>query len=388
MADITEAQSTDILEAGRKLWERAEPGFLENTTHDYLAGLFADLGFSISTFDGIPGFIASVPDANPRIALIADMDALPVPGDRNGTYIHSCGHHMQMCNLYGAARILKDNASTALVDIAFIAAPAEEYIDFNRREPFRLSGAVTHLSGKQELLHRGMFNNLEMVVSTHGAGFSQKRYISSVRRMSGFEVLNFTFTGKAAHAGAQPHKGINAQNAASLFLQAGAFLRETFAEEDHIRIHPVLRLAEGQSVNIIPETAFVETYVRGGTPEAIALTTAKLKAAAEGCARAIGASVDIEMIPGYAPFSVDETMHESLRSLVEEMGEAFIDEEYGAASSDMGDVSQAVASVMLGLPGSNGMFHNPGFRIVDEEAAFILPSRIVAGYLEVLAKKR
>ncbi len=374
----------DIITTGRKLWELAEPGFFENSTHSFLSGLFADLGFSIKTFDGIPGFVASLPGATPRIALIADMDALPIPGDEDGRYIHSCGHHMQMTNLYGAAGILKDAGSPALANIAFIAAPAEEYIDFDRREPFRASGTISHLSGKQELLHRGIFKNLEMVVSTHGAGFPEKRYISSVHRMSGFDVLKFTFHGKASHAGGAAHLGVNAQNAGALFLQACAFLRETFPRDEHIVIHPVMKLQDGQSVNIIPDAAFIETYVRGASPEAIATTTAKLKAAAEGSARAIGATVDVEVISGYAPFVVGEKMHDVLKDVVEEMGELFIDEAYGVASSDMGDVSQAVPSIMLGLPGANGLFHNPGFQITDEDAAFVLPSKIVARYLETL----
>ena len=51
----------------------------------------------------------------------------------------------------------------------------------------------------------------------------------------------------------------------------------------------------------------------------------------------------------------------------------------------MGDVSQAVPSVMLGLPGVNGLFHNPLFRVTDEEAAYLLPSAVLARFLETLA---
>ena len=62
----------------------------------------------------------------------------------------------------------------------------------------------------------------------------------------------------------------------------------------------------------------------------------------------------------------------------------FIEEEYSAASSDMGDVSQTLPSIMLGLPGVNGLFHNPGFRVTDEKAAYVLPSVVLARYLEKL----
>jgi metal-dependent amidase/aminoacylase/carboxypeptidase family protein len=90
------------------------------------------------------------------------------------------------------------------------------------------------------------------------------------------------------------------------------------------------------------------------------------------------------VVPGYAPFKADLKMHSRLRTAVEELGIPFIEEDYSAASSDMGDVSQIIPSIMLGLPGVNGLFHNPGFRVTDEQAAFILPSVVLARYLEKL----
>ncbi len=388
---FSEDTAADLIKTGIELWNRAEPGFRENATHKYLAGLFKDLGFNIETFKGMPGFVAAIPGAVPEIAVMADMDALPLPGDESGAYIHSCGHHMQTTNIYGAARLLSESnsesAAQALKALAFIAVPAEEYIDLENREVLREAGKIRHLSGKQELLARGIFKGYKKVVSTHAAGFTEPEFISSVLGMGGFEVLRFVFRGKAAHAGAQPHKGINAQNAASLFLQACAFLRESFNESDHIRIHPLLTLPQGISVNIIPDTAFVETYVRGSNPEAIKGTVTKLKNAATGCARSIGAEIEIEDIPGYAPFKADPGMHTLLRMVVQEMGIPFIEEQYASPSSDMGDVSQALPSIMLGLPGVNGLFHNPGFLVTDEKAAYVLPSVVLARYLEELIKQ-
>jgi amidohydrolase len=390
-AGIDENLAEELRASGRELERRAEPGFAEFSTHEYLAARFESLGFTVRTFGGIPGFAAESAGGGPRtpvrtIALVADMDGLPDPGSPEGAYIHSCGHHMQTTALYGAARILADRGSEALEHLSFIAAPAEEYIDFESREELRRAGVIRHLSGKQELLARGEFEGFRRVVSTHAAGFSDPLFVSSVLGMGGFEVMRITFTGKSSHAGAHPHKGINAQNAAALFLHACAFLRESFDESAHIRIHPVLTLPVGQSVNIIPGSASVETYVRAASPEAISLTAGKLSAAAEGCARAIGASTNVSVTRGYAPFTADREMHQLLKSTAEEMGIPFIEEDYSAASSDMGDVSQAIPSVMLGLPGVNGLFHNPLFRVTDETAAYVLPAAVLARYLETLVQ--
>ena len=38
-------------------------------------------------------------------------------------------------------------------------------------------------------------------------------------------------------------------------------------------------------------------------------------------------------------------------------------------------------TVMLGLPGVNGKFHNPDFRVTDEEGAFVFPSEFLVKYI-------
>ncbi len=238
------------------------------------------------------------------------------------------------------------------------------------------------MSGKLELISRGVFDSPEIVISTHSAAFNNKKYISSVLNMAGFKVMNFSFKGKASHAGAAPHLGVNAQNAASLFLQACAFLRESFNESKHIRIHPILKLASNQSVNLIPEHVIVETYVRAADRDTVGRVVQQLSAAASGCAGSIGAGVEISVHEGYEPFKADLSLHKLIKETAEYMNVDFIEEEYASASSDVGNISQKIPTVMLGLPGANGKFHNPDFRVIDEEAAYVFPSQFLVEYLK------
>lgn len=46
--------------------------------------------------------------------------------------------------------------------------------------------------------------------------------------------------GKASHAAGAPEKGVNALSAASLGLQALGLNRETFRDEDCVRVHPII----------------------------------------------------------------------------------------------------------------------------------------------------
>ncbi len=373
-----------LIELGKKLWDAAEPGFFEIETEKILKKEFMESGFTIEKFGPFTGFAATL-DGDFRskpIALISDMDALPLPGSGDSSYIHSCGHHVQMTALAGTALKLRETNPSILDRISFMAIPAEEYIDFGKRIKLKEEGKISRLSGKLELIERGVFNYPEVVISMHSATFNKPMYISSVLAMSGFKVMSFTFRGKAAHGGAAPHLGINAQNAASLFLQACAFLRESFDENKHIRIHPVLRLAKNQSVNLIPDYAFVETYVRGADNEAVETTVARLKNAAEGSAKALGAKVKIKIEKGYAPFKADTRLHNLLKETAASKGIPFIEEAFSPASSDVGDISRIKPTIMLGLPGSNGKFHNPAFKIINEEAAYVFPAEFLAAYLK------
>lgn len=376
-----------LISLGKQLWDNAEPGFFETNTHNILSARFQELGFKTRNFNKIPGFTATIDgdiESKP-IVLISDMDALPLPGDPDNKYIHSCGHNVQMTALYGTALLLKKEKPELLKKIAFMAIPAEEYIDFDKREKLVKNNSISRMSGKLELLKRGLFESSKIVISTHSAPFQSKIFISSVLNMAGFEVMHFSFNGKAAHGGAAPHLGINAQNAASLFLQSCAFLRESFDEEKHIRIHPILKLDSNQSVNLIPEHTTVETYVRGADTDSVKKVVKQLSNAAEGCAKAIGADVEISIQKGYEPFKADLNLHNLIKETAVDLGIEFIEEQYSSASSDVGNISQIKPTIMLGLPGVNGKFHNPGFKITDEEAAYVFPSQFLRSYLAKVA---
>ncbi len=384
-----ESLANELIGLGRELAAAAEPGFFEHRTQAILAGRFRARGFNLREFPGMTGFLAAVEDGQPaRLAAVADMDALPQPGaaadpGQAGAYAHTCGHHLQMTALFGAACLLRERSPGLVARVAFLATPAEEYVELERREALRREGRVRALSGKQELLLRGVFGGFEAVVATHAAAVGPGE-VSSVLAMNGFEVLRWTFRGASAHAGAHPDRGRNAQNAAALFLQACAFLRESFPEDRHVRIHPVLRLPPDQPVNLIPGTASVETYVRAADPQTVEDTARRLESAAAGCARAIGVEVEAERLHGYAPFRADPRLHALLRESVQARTLSFVEEPFSAASSDMGDVSQLKPALIAGLPGTNGLLHEAGFRVTDEREAFVLPAELLADYLRRL----
>ena len=69
---------------------------------------------------------------------------------------------------------------------------------------------------------------------------------------NGFVSKVIRYKGLAAHAAGAPHLGVNALNAASLGLSALAYQRETFRDDDHVRIHPIITKG-GNLVNVVPD---------------------------------------------------------------------------------------------------------------------------------------
>jgi metal-dependent amidase/aminoacylase/carboxypeptidase family protein len=69
--------------------------------------------------------------------------------------------------------------------------------------------------------------------------------------------------------------GINALYAAQIALAGINAIRETFRDDDTIRVHPILTHG-GSQVNVIPGEARIETYVRGRTLEGIRDANAKV----------------------------------------------------------------------------------------------------------------
>src|SRR4030065_2897658 len=106
------------------------------------------------------------------------------------------------------------------------------------------------------------------------------------------------YQGKESHAGGAPHFGINALNAAMLGMIGIHAQRETFRDEDCIRVHPIITRG-GDLVNVVPADVRIETFVRGRRGEAVQDANKKVNRALQAGAMAIGAEGEITDLPGY-----------------------------------------------------------------------------------------
>jgi amidohydrolase len=309
-----------------------------------------------------------------------------VPGhpraDAHTGAAHACGHNAQLAHLLGAASALvaRDAQRHFAGRIVFLAVPAEEYVDLAWRSEARRRGEIEFLGGKPELVRCGVFDDVDLALMVHASGNDGDAPLSILWEFGGFVAKRFRFLGRAAHAGVAPHRGINALAAARIGLQAIDAVRETFRDEDRVRVHPIVTHG-GDAVNVVPHEVRVETFVRGMSVAAIADAAAKVDRAMRAGAYALGAEVEIETLPGYLPLAVDRTLGALFRAnAVALVGDAGWDEgPICGACTDAGDLSQLMPVLHPNHGGCAGFNHTVDFRIVDPHAAYVTPAKALCG---------
>jgi metal-dependent amidase/aminoacylase/carboxypeptidase family protein len=187
------------------------------------------------------------------------------------------------------------------------------------------------------------------------------------------------FLGRTSHAGGAPDQGINALSAARVALAGIDAIRETFRDEDHIRVHPIVTRG-GDVVNAIPADVRLGMFCRGATVEAIELAHRKVDRALKAGALALGGAVEITTLPGYLPLAHDPNLIGLFRSnACEIVGASNVrDKGHGGGSTDMGDISHILPSVHPYAGGATGAGHGADYRIVDHARAVTNPAKALA----------
>src|SRR5437868_12971369 len=315
-------RAEEIVGLGERIRKHPELGFKEVKTARLIEETLAGLGLKPKTGLGLTGVRAEAPGRagdGPTFALLGELDALVVAGHPDGDpatgAAHACGHNAQVAALMGAAMGLLDaKAFDALAGrVVFFAVPAEEYGDIEWRIGQARAGRLEFLGGKPELLRLGHFDDVDLAMMIHTTSRPEDGKAGVPDSNNGCLVKTIRYIGKAAHAGGAPHMGINALYAAQIGMAAINAIRETFRDEDTIRVHPIITHG-GSQVNVIPGDVRIETYVRGRTVEAILEAERKVDRAFRAGALALGARVEIETLPGYMPMHCDDTMAASFKS--------------------------------------------------------------------------
>lgn len=389
--EAVEANRRLIFDAHDYIWSHAETGYREWQTSKYLEDAFEALGYDLVRAGDIPGFytVLDTGRPGPELLILGELDALLVPDhpEKNPETgaAHSCGHSAQASALLGVAAALKQ---PGVLDklcgrIRLCAVPAEELIEIEYRSSLKRDGVIHYMGGKSEFLHRGYFDGVDLAFMVHTTSGDRIH----VRGGSvGCVAKRIVYKGVATHAGGSPWFGCNALYAANLGLNAINAIRETFKEPDMIRVHPIITHG-GDAVNAIPDNVVIESYVRGRTYDAIAEVNKKVNRALCGAALSMGAGIDIQDKPGYAPLTNSLGMMEVAR----EAGEGLLDtpveyrpDSVGSGSTDMGDLSTIMPVVHPYVPGAVGQSHGIDYYVKDVETACVTSAKFQMAMLALL----
>ena len=376
-------RADDIIAIGEEILANPEMGYREQKTAALVGRELEKLPVPYRTGLAISGVRGELVGRahKARVAVIGEMDAVTCSMHPNADMVsgaaHACGHHAQIASMLGCAMGLSAVACELDGDVSFFAVPAEEFVEIEYRAKLCERGDISLLGGKQELIARGEFDDIDMAMMVHAKGNAPEGAVYTVGPGMGFVAKKINFIGKAAHAGGAPHEGINALNAAMAAMMCIHAARETFRDEDKIRVHPIITNG-GELVNVVPDLVTMETYVRGATPEAVKDASEKVDRAIRGACIAIGAECEIIDYKGYLPLAQSETLGALFEENATCAGIPVIRGFDMTGSTDMGDLGHILPIIQPCMGGFNGNLHAADFAVADKIAAYVQPAKLMA----------
>ncbi len=382
-----ERRRVELARFAEAVADRPELGFFEVETAGRFSAALDALGLPHATGLARTGVRAVLEGGapGPTVAVLGELDALPVRGHPRADAVtgaaHACGHNAQLAMVLGVAHGLVDSGALARLAgrVVLMAVPAEEYVELERRMELQQAGQIEFLSGKAELLRVGAFDDVDMAMMVHTTSQPQDRTFGVGGHNNGVAAKLVRFVGRASHAGAAPERGINALNAAHVAFSAIHAQRETYRDDDHVRVHWIVTRG-GDVVNAVPADVRLELYTRGVRREAIADASAKVDRALRAGALAIGARVEVTTLPGYLPMTHDPTLVRLFRANAERLvgPDEVTDAGHRGGSTDMGDLSHVMPTVHPYAGGATGQGHGADYAIADPERAIVNPARALA----------
>lgn len=375
-----------IIKVAKDIYSTPEFGYKEYKSTETTVKFLRDLGLEVEENIAVTGSKAVIKGGKPgpNVAILGELDAISCATHNDAVEtgaVHACGHSNQMGGMLGAALglvksgVLEDLAG----DVSIIATPAEEFVELGYRSQLRAEGKLTYFGGKQELIKKGYFDDVDMAMMFHSSDMGEKdALIGPVS--NGFIGKTIKFIGKESHAGSAPEDGINALNAASLALNNIHAQRETFSDADRVRVHPIITKG-GSIVNSVPDDVHMESYVRARTIDGMIDANKKVDRALKAGAMAVGADVEITSIPGYLPILNYPEFDSLFRDNLLYLGsteEKIIEGGDFTGSFDLGDVSHIIPTIHPMIGGVKGDLHTRDFETVDEDIAYILPAKAMA----------
>lgn len=329
-----------------EIFKHPEMGNEEYYSSKFLVTEMEKRGFRVQyPYGGLDtAFRCEIGEGSPKIAFLAEYDALPGYGPNKDQPGHACGHNWIAACTFGAADVLAQLKEHFNGTIVYIGTPAEE-----------------GTGGKVDLVNAGCFEDIDAAFQMHLTGAEKTELNGSSLAI---DSLEFTFEGKAAHAAGAPWDGINALDAAYLMINGINALRQHVKPDT--RIHGII--AEGgMAPNIVPNHAVYKVFCRAADRDYLNTVTQKVINCAKGAELMTGAKMSYRYYENsFDNLNCNPVLVEVMANNLTAMGYTNFGKEKKepSGSTDLGNVSRAVPTcyVSLNVENTDGSTcHNEAF---------------------------
>ncbi len=246
----------DIVAIRRDIHQHPELEFDVERTAGIAADALDALGMNVKTGIGKTGVVGDleVAGATKRIALRADMDALPIQELTDVPYkskidgkAHLCGHDAHTAMLIGTARILTHLKSRLKANIRFIFQPCEEAFP----------------GGAAAMIEDGALDDVDEIYGIHVFPlYPVGRYATCPGPMlAQSDIFEITITGRGGHA-AFPHLTVDPIVIGTQFVNAVQTVVARNVDPLDSAVVSITQFHGGDAKNVIPATVKIGGTVR------------------------------------------------------------------------------------------------------------------------------
>ncbi|MDZ7815691.1 MAG: amidohydrolase [Planctomycetota bacterium] len=277
-----------LVELRRKLHSMAELSHKEFNTSNLLKNLCKEQGWKVTENEEFTGFTADIGEGDERVALRADMDALPGKEESGLEFAsqtgaaHLCGHDLHMAMCFGAGLVLQEMEDAPPVRLVF--QHSEE------SPPGGALNLITNgaLEGVRSIygLHVEPILDTGKLITRRGPFFSAPDHFSLV------------IIGRGGHAAA-PHEAVDAIYAAANVITASQAAVSRMNSVFEPAVVSFTSVQGGDSFNMLPDRVEMKGTVRTFDKEVRTHVFKSFEKIATDVAAAYGATAEFSELPGY-----------------------------------------------------------------------------------------
>ena len=302
-----------VIKIRRDLHAHPELSGQEEHTKYLVKGILEMQGYAIREFDDHFGLIAdlTIDDQAPRVAIRADMDALPITEQTEEPYrsrvegvMHACGHDSHTAIALGSAIAMAENRDHLPGNVRFIFQPSEESKE----------------GGSLQMIEGGALEGVSAIFALHAYPYlptGQIGYKYGVM-MASADIFTIEIFGKSAH-GARPHEGVDAVLVSSMAVNSVNHIVSRRIDPLHPAVITMGTIEGGKAGNIICDHVIIKGTVRTINEAIRKDIPMMMEEAIKGVCKSMGATYNFGYVFGQPELINDNAMVDILKGEAEKI---------------------------------------------------------------------